>query len=217
MSSFPGSPRILKGGIALIDPQTNIIERIIRLQYNPETLTRSFQIRSVGGEGANAADAMRLTGPPVETYKLEVEIDATDQLELAEETAIQVGIQPILTALETIVYPKSTQIIANNLLANMGTIEIVPMESSLTLFIWNKQRIVPVRFTELSITEDAFDVNLNPIRAKVSLGMRVLSTDDLGFDHKGSSIYMNYHQSKESLSRMFASGSLNDLGINSIS
>lgn len=201
MSSFPGSPRILKGGIALIDPQKNIIERIIQLQYNPETLTRSFQIRSVGGEGANAADAMRLTGPPVETYKLEVEIDATDQLELAEETAIQVGIQPILTALETIVYPKSTQIIANNLLAKMGTIEIVPMESSLTLFIWNKHRIVPVRITELSITEEAFDVNLNPIRAKVSLGMRVLSIDDLGFDHNGSSYYMNYHQNKENLAQ----------------
>lgn len=217
MSSFPGSPRILKGGIVLVNPLTGIVERIIRLQYNPDTLTRSFQIRSVGGEGANSADAMRLTGPPVETYKLEAEIDATDQLELAEETAIQVGIQPILSALETIVYPKSTQIIANNLLANMGTIEIVPIESSLTLFIWNKHRIVPVRFTELSITEDAFDVNLNPIRAKVSLGMRVLSTDDLGFDHKGSSIYMNYHQNKETLAQMFASGLLSELGINSIS
>ena len=34
--------------------------------------------------------------------------------------------------------------------------------------------MLPVKLTEFSITEEAFDVNLNPIRAKVSLGMRVL-------------------------------------------
>jgi hypothetical protein len=216
MSSFPGSPRILKGGIVLVNPMTGSVERIIRLQYNPDTLTRSFQIRSVGGEGANSADAMRLTGPPVETYKLEAEIDATDQLEVAESVTIQTGIQPMLSALETIVYPNSTILTVNAIIAHIGTIEILPMESSLTLFVWNKHRIVPVRLTELSITEEAFDVNLNPIRAKVSLGMRVLSVDDLGFLHRGASIYMNYQQSKESLARMFASGSLSDLGINSI-
>lgn len=216
MSSFPGSPRILKGGIVLVNPLTGSIERIIRLQYNPDTLTRSFQIRSVGGEGANSADAMRLTGPPVESYKLDAEIDATDQLEVAEAIAVKTGIQPMLAALETIVYPNSTLMTANAIIAHIGTIEILPMESALTLFVWNKHRIVPVRLTELSITEEAFDVNLNPIRAKVSLGMRVLSVDDLGFLHRGSSLYMNYQQSKENLARMFASGSLSDLGINSI-
>ena len=73
------------------------------------------------------------------------------------------------------------------------------MESPLTLFVWSKQRIVPVRLTDLSITEEAFDPNLNPIRAKVSLGMRVLSVDDLGFDHKGGSLFMVYLQQKERL------------------
>ena len=70
--------------------------------------------------------------------------------------------------------------------------------------------------TEFSITEEAFDVNLNPIRAKISLGMRVLSVDDLGFDHKGGSLYMNYHQNKERLGRMFNSNNLSDLGLNNI-
>lgn len=216
MSTFPGTPRILKGGIALVNPQNAAVERIIPLQYNPDTLTRSLQIRSVGGEGSNHSDAMRLTGPPVETYKLEVEIDATDQLEINEDITRTAGIQPILSALETIVYPKSSQLTSNNSLAGMGTLEIAPMETSLVLFIWNKYRIVPVRFTELSITEEAFDVNLNPIRAKVSLGMRVLSVDDLGFSHKGGTLYMNYQQNKEKLAQMFSNGSLNNFGINSI-
>lgn len=210
------SPKILKGGIVLVNPQTLAVEKIISLQYNPDTLSRSLQIKSIGGEGGDRSEAMRLTGPPVETYKLEAEIDATDQLEVADRTAVELGIQPILAALETIIYPRSSQLYSNNALANSGTLEIVPMETSLTLFIWNRNRIMPVRITELSVTEEAFDVNLNPIRAKVSLGLQVLSVDDLGFGHKGGSLYMNYHQNKERLAGRFFSGALNDLGINSI-
>ncbi len=90
------------------------------------------------------------------------------------------------------------------------------METSLTLFIWNKNRILPVRLTEFSITEEAFDINLNPLRAKISLGMRVLSTDDLGFSHKGGSLFMSYLQNKERLSKIFKSGTLGDLGVKSI-
>ena len=81
MTTFPGSPRLLKGGIVLLDPQTGTVLRIIPLQYNPDTLTRSFQIKSVDAESGDRFDALRLKGPPVETIKLEAEIDATDQLE----------------------------------------------------------------------------------------------------------------------------------------
>jgi len=215
MTTFPGSPRILKGGIVLIDPESSAIKRIIALQYNPETLTRSFQLKGVGGEG-DITEAMRLTGPPVETIKLEAEIDATDQLETADSDTIESGIQIQLAALETMIYPSSAHLIANNSQASSGNIEIIPMETALTLFIWNKNRILPVRLTEFSITEEAFDVNLNPIRAKVSLGMRVLSVDDVGFDHKAGNLYMSYQQNKEKLADKFGGVSLNDLGIQNI-
>ena len=43
MSSFPGSPRLLKGGHALLDPDTGAVERNLPLQYNPDTLTRSLE------------------------------------------------------------------------------------------------------------------------------------------------------------------------------
>jgi hypothetical protein len=216
MSSFPGSPRLIKGGIVLINPESSAIEKIITLQYNPDTLTRTLQIRGAGGDQGNRSEALRLTGPPVETLKIEAEIDATDQMEVAESTTRQVGIQPQLAILETIVYPASSKLISNNSLAQAGTLEIAPNESSLTLFIWNKNRIIPVRITEFSITEEAFDVNLNPIRAKVSLGLRVLSVDDLGFSHKGGGLFMTYQQNKERLAKMFKPGNLGDLGINSI-
>jgi hypothetical protein len=216
MSSFPGSPRLIKGGIVLVDAETATIQKIITLQYNPDTLTRSLQVKGVGESSGNRSEAMRLSGPPVETIKVEVEIDATDQMEVADSITTQIGIQPQLSILETMVYPASTQLINNNNSAQSGTLEIIPMETALSLFIWNKNRIIPMRITEFSITEEAFDVNLNPIRAKISLGMRVLSVDDLGFNTAGN-LYMNYQQNKEQLAAKFRQGSLADLGINSIS
>ena len=217
MSTFPGSPRLLKGGIVLIDPSTSEVIRIIALQYNPETLNRTLQIKALA-EGGDRSDAMRLTGPPVESIKVDVVIDATDQLEFPDQnpTFTEVGIHPQLAALETIVYPANSQIQTNNRLANSGTLEIVPMESPLTLFIWSKNRVLPVRLTDFSVTEEAFDPNLNPIRAKVSIGMRVLSINDLPFEHKGSSLFMSYHQQKEALAARATGASLNALGITRI-
>jgi len=216
LSTFPGSPALIKGGIVLIDPDSSAIRRIIVLQYNPDTLSRTLQVQGIGGGNSHRSEAMRLTGPPVETIKLEAEIDATDQLEVADKTTVQSGILSQLAALETIIYPSSSQLITNNALAQMGTLEIAPMETALTLFIWNKNRILPVRITDFSITEEAFDVQLNPTRAKVSLGLRVLTIDDLDFSHKGSSLYLSYQQNKERLAGLFAGGNLSQLGIQSI-
>jgi hypothetical protein len=216
MTSFPGSPKLLKGGLVLIDPETAMVQRIIALQYNPDSLSRSFQIKGVGSEGGDRSEVLRLKGPPVETIKVEAEIDGTDQLEFADVMATTVGIHPQLAALETIVYPTSGQLLANNALAQAGKLEIAPMETPLTLFVWSKTRVVPVRLTEFSVTEEAFDPVLNPIRAKVSLGMRVLTVDDVGFSHKAGTLFMSYLQVKEQLAAQHQGGSLNVLGIGAI-
>jgi hypothetical protein len=219
MSTFPNSPRLLKGGIVLINPATGIVQRIIALQYNSDSLTRSLQIQAVPGEGHDRSEALRLTGPPVETIKLDAEIDATDQLEFPDrnQTTAQAGIFPQLAALETIIYPTSQQLISNNNLASQGTLEITPMESPLTLFVWSSKRIVPVRLTDFSITEEAFDAFLNPIRAKVSIGMRVLSVNDLGFEHRGGNLFLAYQQQKERLASLSLAGTFGALGITGIS
>lgn len=216
MSSFPRSPKLLHGGLVLIDNQTAAVLRIIALQYNSDTLTRSLQIKGVSGESGDHIEALRLKGPPVETIKLDAEIDATDQLEVADSQTTQVGLHAQLAALETIVYPSSGQLLANRSEAAFGSIEIVPMQGPLTLFVFGPNRIVPVRITELSITEEAFDPNLNPIRAKVSLGMRVLSVDDLGFEAKGGGLFMTYLQAKEQLAAQNNAGSFEALGIGGI-
>lgn len=217
MTTFPRSPKLLKGGIVLIDPDTSAVQRIIALQYNPDTLSRTLKGQSTG-EGGDRLQALRLIGPPVEMYKLDAEIDAADQLEFPDqnEEVKMHGITPLLSALETIVYPESSQLQANNSLAASGTLEIAPTEGPLMLFVWSKNRVIPVRLTDFSITEEAFDTNLNPIRAKISLGLRVLSVSDLGFDHKGGSLYMAYHQQKEQLAKKFKPGELSTLGIGEI-
>jgi hypothetical protein len=218
MSAFPNSPRLLKGGVVLIDPDTGAVQRIIVLQYNPDTLSRTLQVQAVTPEGQNRSEALRLKGPPIETFKLDAEIDATDQLEQPDQNpnAVQFGIQPQLAALEMIVYPTSTQLLENNGLAQNGTLEIAPMEAPLSLFVWSKNRIVPVRITDFSVTEEAFDPNLNPIRAKVSLGMRVLSVDDVGFADKSGSLYIAYQQQKERMSALAPAGTFGSLGIGGI-
>lgn len=215
MTTFPNSPKLLKGGIVLIDPITSVVRRIIALQYNPDTLSRTLQVKGIG-EGGDRSQALRLKGPPVETIKLDAEMDATDQLEITDSTATEVGLHPQLAALEVLVYPTSSHLQSNNSLAAAGTLEIAPTEAPLTMFIWSKNRIVPVRITDFSVTEEAFDPALNPIRAKVSLGMRVLSVDDLGFSHRGGGLFMTYLHNKEQLASRSKSGALSALGITGI-
>jgi len=189
------------------------VQRIIALQYNPDSISRTLQVKGMTAEGGDRSEALRLKGPPVETIKVDVEIDATDQLEIGDGTVTQVGLHAQLAALELIIYPSSVQLQSNNSLAQSGTMEIVPMETPLALFVWSKQRILPVRLTDFSVTEEAFDPTLNPIRAKVSLGMRVLNIDDLGFAHRGGSLFMTYLQTKEQLATRGPAGAFAALGI----
>ena len=199
------------------DTFTVLPNGIIVLQYNPDTLSRTLKIQGAE-EGGDHSEALRLKGPPVETFKLDAEIDATDQLEFADQnpTTVQNGISPQIAALEMIVYPSSTTLQNNFNLSQAGTLEIMPILAPFTLFVWSARRIVPVRLTDFSITEEAFDPTLNPIRAKVSLGMRTLSIDDLSFTDKGGSLYMVYQQQKESLAKLYQAGTFAALGIQGI-
>jgi len=194
------SPRLRKGAILTLEPNTGVPLGTILLQYNPESITRSLQPQSVGDQ-PDRTEILRLKGPPIETIRCSVEIDATDQLADADPVAISTGIQPQLSQLELLVYPSSSTLVTNEALSLIGTIEILPMESALTVFVWNSARITPVRITGLEITEEEFDPRLNPIRAKVALDMRVLSINDVGFLTPAGSLYMVYQTAKEALAR----------------
>jgi hypothetical protein len=220
MATFgtPLSPRLVKGGIVTMDPDTSVVLSVIALQYNPDSLTRSLQIQATqGGSDGVRVDMLRLRGPAIETIKVEAEMDATDQLEFPNlyPLAVQYGLHPQLAQLEMLVNPTVETLLADDQMASAGTLEIIPLEQPLTLFVWSASRVIPVRLTEFSITEEAFDPNLNPIRAKVSLGMRVLSVDDLGFDHPGGRMFLTYLTNKETLAGLATSVALTTLGLGS--
>jgi hypothetical protein len=215
-SASPLVPRLVKGGIVTMDPDTSIVKSVIALQYNPDSLSRTLQIQSLpGGSDGVRVDVLRLRGPAVETIKVEAELDATDQLEFPSQfpVVVQYGLHPQLAQLEMLINPTVETLLADDSMANSGTLEIIPLEQPLTLFVWSKSRVVPVRLTEFSITEEAFDTSLNPIRAKVSLGMRVLTVDDLGFEHPGGRIFMSYLTNKEALASQATTVALTVLGL----
>ena len=210
------SPRLIKGGLVVLDPASGTVRRVIALQYNPDSITRSYQVQGVGGEGGGErAQPFRLKGPAIESIKLDAEIDATDALEHPDQNAntVRFGIAPQLAVLEALVNPTTAELDALNALSKSGTLEILPAEAPLVLFVWSPSRVVPVRVTDFSITEEAFDAQLNPLRAKVSLGLRVMTTDDLGFDHRGSSVFLSHLRTREALATKTGAATLESLGL----
>ena len=195
------SPRLVKGAILAVDPNTGALQKTITLQYNPESITRSLQPQTVSEE-PDRSEVLRLKAPPIETIRCTAEIDATELLAAGDSNTIAYGIQPQLAVLELLVYPSTSELNTNEALTNAGTLEILPMESSLTLFVWSKSRVTPVRITDLDITEEFFDPQLNPIHAKVSIGMRVLNVNDVGVGNPAGSLYMTYQATKETLAAL---------------
>jgi hypothetical protein len=176
-------------------------------------MTRKLDARTTGGsEGSDRSEALRLSGPPKETITLNIEVDAADQLEKADPLAIASGVYPTLAALEMLLYPKSASVIANAALALVGNIEIIPPEAPLTLFVWGPQRVLPVRLTSFSVTEQAYDTMLNPILAKVDLSLNVLSYVDLKLTNPGYTLFMAYQITKEIMATTNVANSIQNTG-----
>jgi hypothetical protein len=196
-SSFPGSPRVLKGAIVTVEPPLRPAS-VILFQYNPERLRRSIQPQA-GRSGGSRAEVLRLKGAPVETIEMEVEVDAVDQIVSGNPMPVLMGVHPQLAALEALVHPHSSQIMANNKLLAAGALEIIPPEAPFTVLVWGPLRVVPVRLEGLSIEEEAYDPLLNPVRARVHLSLRVLTYDDLPLGHLGSGLSLARQVLRESM------------------
>lgn len=194
MTGFTRSPRLIKGALVGVDPM-NPLASVVVFQYNPDTMTRKLDPRVAGG--GERGEAFRLTGAPKETISLSIEIDATDGLEEGNPLAIATGISPSLAALEMMLYPKSYQVIKNMAESAVGMVEILPATGPMILFVWGPTRVLPVRLTSLSIAEEAYDNLLNPIRAKVEIGLTVLSYNDLKFGSVGHALFLVHHVAKE--------------------
>jgi hypothetical protein len=214
LSSFPRSPRLTKGALISYDP-LGFIPQVVLFQYNPETMTRTLEAQRTQRQG-DPAEVHRLKGPPVEKIQLKVELDASDQMEKQDPVATASGIYPQLSALEMMLYPKSSWVIAKTVLAAAGAIEIVPPEEPFTLFVWGINRVVPVRISSFSISEQYYDPNLNPIAAEVSLTLEVLTYEDFRLAHPGYAIFLAHQIVKETMAAVGSvtnTASLGDVGL----
>ncbi|MFO0952899.1 MAG: hypothetical protein U0835_17465 [Isosphaeraceae bacterium] len=209
-SSFPRRPKMLKGALAVYEQQTPGTQpKLVIFQYNPEQIRRTLATRTPpadhgGNSGAAKEEALRAVGPPVETINIAVELDAADQLEQPSQNqpVVENGLYPALATLELLLYPSSIRAEQMEQLARQGEVQLSPADLPLVLLVWGKSRVVPVQLTNFSVTEEDFDPDLNPTRAKVELGMKVLTYIELTESSLGRDAFISYQKQKEGLARL---------------
>ena len=199
MTIFPRSPKILKGAFVQFDRQTTP-GRIITFQYNPEKFFRNLEARTKGSL-------------PRETITFTLALDATDALEEpgANPHTVESGIYPQLSALELLLYPQNSEQRHSSFLGI--SLSRRNTDQSFTLFVWGKNRVLPVRVTELHIIEEMFDPNLNPIRASIEVTMQVLTDEDLPSGYKGYDYWKSHLTTKRAMAQVaYANASLSNIG-----
>lgn len=199
-NGYSRSPKLLKG--ALIEFSERLVgslPNIIVFQYNPDAFTRTLTVwtppGSVEGEGetpGTASDASSRVQPadPPESFKLELELDATDDLEAGDPIAERFGVADRIAALEMLLYPEEGTLVENlvqglaeSLGAQIGSAisgatPIPRRRVPVVLFVWGPGRIVPVRLTTFKVEEQAFSPTLYPIHAKVTIDLKLLTPHD---------------------------------------
>lgn len=219
----PLRPKKLRGGLVQIAQNPPTVISVVAFQYNPDTLTRTLTPRTIGGEPGDRLEVLRLTGPPKETIKLDAEFDYEDDhpefvfAPSGDAATGSVGLLPTISALEAMITPSITQLTAIDALFAAGQIEIAPMEAPLTLLVWGPKRIVPVLLTSLTVTEEGFGPQLQPIRAKVSLELKTLTSNDFPSGSAEEQRYLAYRQYSESWATQFTTTDTQPLGIEHIS
>jgi len=207
-SESPLRPNLQKGALAVYPTHTPGSQptSLIIFQFNPESMRRSLAHRappapSSGNTGAAKEDVLRVAGPPVETITLTVDMNAGDQLAEPDANAAvaEAGLHPALATLELLMYPPTLSAAKIEEQAANGQVQINPADLPLVLLVWGKSRVVPVKLTSLAVAEEAFDTRLNPIAAKVELGLQVLTYMEFTDSSIGRDAFIAYQKGKESL------------------
>jgi hypothetical protein len=205
-SEFPRSPKLLKGALAVYADETHGTQpAMIVFQYNPDTMRRSLAARvpprDAANRGAAVEDVRRVQGPPVETVNLSVVLSAADQLEQPTNNrgVLEHGLHPELATLELLLYPTTTQAQEMRSQADRGSAQVQTVSLPLVLLVWGRSRVVPVKLTTFTVTEEAFDPDLNPIQAKVDLAFQVLTYMELQDSTIGYDAFLSYQRQKEQL------------------
>ncbi len=208
-NGYSRSPKILKGALISFDSPLLIpVPNLIVFQYNPETLNRTLSpwVPKETTGGTSADPSMAQPDDPEESVTLSLELDAADALEEPDTHPVAVisGVADRLAAIEMLMYPPdedggllgslnvsvSVSLDGSGVSAGGGAAaEAVPRKTvPIVLFFWGPGKIVPVRITTFSVEEQAFSPLLYPLRAKVSLGLKILDAADLALEDQESAV-----------------------------
>lgn len=195
-------PTPIRGAI-VITPSDGSPMVNVPFQFNPATLRRDVAQQAIGGEPGGHSEIVRLTGPPIETLTIDLEIDALDHLpnQKIAQAAVTSGIFPLMTALESVVYPLSAAVEQVQAALDAGTMQVAPYVAPLVLLVLGGNRVVPIDPQSYRVVEQQFDLMLNPVRATVTLTARVLNYADLISSTDTYAQYMTYQKRREQLSQ----------------
>ena len=182
------------------------IPNVIIFQYNPETMTHTWTPAASGGaastgsasgkQGDGASNPLAVTGPPGESFTFTLTLDANDMIAdgnvVSAGLAEASGVYTRLAALEMLLFPTDNS--GGGLIGSIssalgitggssGPNTPIPAQQLPTvLFIWGPGRILPVKVTTLTTTEKLYDsILLNPTHAEVSVGLKVLTPQELQY------------------------------------
>jgi hypothetical protein len=182
MSSSPARPKALKAALIAVEAAATAVTStatVFSFQYNPHALTRTFSYLNADGTPLAEAKAPPNEGSPVELIYLTLELDATDQLERPEQnvSVAQNGLHPALATLESMM--------------SLPTASASKAEPKVVLFFWGPKRLLPARLVSLKVSEEAFDLGLNPVRVSIDLCLRVMQLSELKTGSVGYTICRN--------------------------
>jgi hypothetical protein len=154
--------------------QTTSEVKKLTFQFNPETLVRDkvFNAR---------------TGGISEQINLRLIFDASTLLN-QEEQPEELSILPFISALE-LLFNQQHSIRTERLFARVRR----PRLNSLIGFSWGK-RVFPVLINKITIVEQLFTPQLNPIYAQIDIVLSVLTIDQLKHIKQGVKLYYDFQQ-----------------------
>jgi hypothetical protein len=194
----------LKGALISFMPTfVGAAPNVTVFQINPETITHTWTASAAAAppDQKGGGDPLAVKGLPGETFGFTLFMDANDEIAdigtnpIAGGLATTFGLYTRLAALEMLQYPLqsagagllgtvSASVSASGLnidvsAATASDSSVPRLQVPVVLFVWGVQRIVPVRVTQLTITERLYDTALRPVHAEAQMTLRVLTPDEL--------------------------------------
>jgi hypothetical protein len=200
---FSNQAKILRG--AFVEFGISLPPLIVVFQFNPLQISRARSATftppptPTGSQPVQTASLVQQLSPAglvefrprgttvrvnQETLNFDIRLDASNpENAIAEEF----GVAPQLSTLELMMLPKNQSLLGGAVSALLGG---APKQFAffdearnppIILFVWGRKKVMPVNIKSMSIKEEEFSTELNPIRVTVSVSLEVIEGTNAPF------------------------------------